>query len=209
MNVPARLDHLVYASDNLEAAINQLEELTSVRAVLGGSHPGFGTHNALLSLGDGVYLELVAPDPAQSAPSQGLWTDTAPQGGGLMTWALRGDDLAALAHLAREAGGTIGEVFPARRSQPDGSLLTWTLTNPFAMPFGGAVPFLIDWGSSPHPSQSAPLAGTLTGFAIEHPQASALAEVFAAMGEDVTITEAPQFRIKAMIACQHGHVEIS
>ena len=33
MNVPARLDHLVYASDNLETAIDRLEELTGVRAV--------------------------------------------------------------------------------------------------------------------------------------------------------------------------------
>ena len=181
--------------------MGRIEALTGTRPAKGGSHPGFGTHNALLGLGQGTYLELVAPDPEQPRPARGLWTDAAPVGGGLMTWVWRSRDIAGLASTAHAAGAAIGETIDGERRQPDGTTLKWQLTNPMAMPFGGAVPFLIDWGDSPHPATSAPKAGTLTGFVIEHPESDKLAAIFASMGDDVEITKAPEFRIEARIEC--------
>ncbi len=37
----------------------------------------------------------------------------------------------------------------------------------------GIVPFLIDWGDTPHPSQNAVQGLALTGFRAEHPEAKA------------------------------------
>ena len=57
------IDHLVYACANLERGMDEIEAQLGTRPVRGGRHPKFGTHNALLGLGDGVYLEIASRDP--------------------------------------------------------------------------------------------------------------------------------------------------
>jgi Glyoxalase-like domain len=86
-----RIDHVIYATADLDAAAARVEAALGVAAVGGGRHEGLGTHNRIVPLGGG-YVELLAiADPAEAA---GSWLGAAIQeriarhGDGLFGWAV-------------------------------------------------------------------------------------------------------------------------
>ena len=85
-------------------------------------------------------------------------------------------------HAARRAGATPGTIVEGGRRLPDGSWLGWRVLGIADHPYGGLVPFFIDWGESRHPAQGAPRGGTLSGIDIAHPQAAELEGFLGALG---------------------------
>ncbi len=206
---PEKIDHLVYTSPSLEEGIREIEAILGMKPVFGGRHPNYGTHNALLALGETTYLEVIAPDPETPAPDRGRLLEKAYNGKSrLTTWVLREDQIENMQSNAVQNGVPLGKVESGKREKPDGTVLAWKLTDPYAFPMDGAIPFLISWGKTPHPAKSLPKAGELIGLEIEHPHPEKVRESLKLIGVNIKIIEAPTTKIKAKIKTDKGIVTL-
>ena len=204
-----KVDHLVYATPDLQAGVERIEKLLGVRAAPGGQHPGRGTRNALLSLGPGIYLEIIGPDPEQPAPAQarpfGIDDLKEPR---LVTWVAKGRDLERVAAEARRHGVKLGEVIPGSRRRADGVLLSWRYTDPRTVVADGIVPFFIDWGKTPHPSITATQGASLIGLRAEHPDADRVQRALTQLGLDLRVQKGQRAALVATVTGPRGQVEL-
>lgn len=204
------VDHLVYGVPDLEAGMAGIERLLGCDVVPGGRHEDWGTRNALVSLGETCYLEIIGPDPDTTIDGDpvlfGLDVLEQPR---LVTWAAKGNDLDVILERATTVGVDLGGVFPGSRQLPDGSVLAWRLTNPFAERINGTVPFFIDWGSSTHPAAMLPPGCDLVDLTVAHPDAARVESVLRAVGIPVEVTVQATMAIAATIQTPNGIINLS
>jgi hypothetical protein len=207
--LPSNVDHLVYATPDLAAGIAHVEELLGVKAVPGGQHPGWGTRNALIGLGDQTYLEIIGPDPDQPKPAQprrfGIDELKAPR---LVTWAAKGTDLQSIVASAKAKGIDLGEVQSGSRRRPDGVLLSWRLTVSPTLNGDGIVPFFIDWGATPHPASALPNGCKLIGLRAVHPNPERVQAMLVELGLNVRVEAGTAPALIALISTPRGEVEL-
>ena len=166
------VDHLVVGAPDLDFGARWVEERLGVAPVFGGVHAGFGTHNALLGLGD-QYLEVLALDPAQSGARSWLSDQVrALSSPVLLTLAIAKTSLRNAVRMARV--------------RPDGVLLEWELE------FTSTPLFFIDWKDSPRPF-GLPDGGTITSLSVTTPEPALLADV-----AGVTVNEG-SWRVEAHV----------
>lgn len=200
----------MWSTPDLDLGIRQIEELTGVQPVAGGSHPGAGTRNALLPLGEHVYLEIIGPDPAQADyRSPRVFQIDAIDKPGLVTWAARSKNLQEHASSLFADGQSLGEVSSMSRRRTDGVVLKWELTDPYVEVDGGVVPFLIDWGDTPHPASGAGNGLTLNELKLRHPNTRAVMEKLAAIDINLPVEQAQVPELVAIIETPRGQVELS
>ena len=130
---PHMLDHILLGCRDSDRGIALFEERLGVRAGIGGVDSGRGTRNALLSLGEHRYLEIIAPDPEQNkipdfaAPLVSLLKSlSTPR---LVGWAAHPGNVEALAKRLRESGIAFDGPRAGSRQRTDGRLLKWKTIN--------------------------------------------------------------------------------
>lgn len=182
------LDHIAVAGDVLEDAVEAVEAALGVKLQPGGQHDVFFTHNRLLGLDDGLYLEAIAVDPAAPVPERARWFDLDRFEGAarLTNWICRSGDLAAeLNGLPADAGKPVA----LQRGE-----LRWQMAVPQSgiLPFDNMFPALIEWQTDRHPAQIlAPSGCALHRLVVSHPDAAGLSAVLSERLTDARVVVEP------------------
>ena len=152
------LDHLIVAARDLDEGAAYVRDRLGADVLPGGKHATMGTHNRVLSLGRGVYLEVLAIDPDAPAPPGPRWMSLdalstrslLARGPALIHWVERTEDLEAEARPMQGVEIRAFERGPYR----------WRMALPRdgSLPCGGREPTLIQWDSG-HPADRLPDSG--------------------------------------------------
>ena len=210
---PAQLDHLVVAATTLADGIEYIAELTGVAAQPGGEHVAMGTHNALLRLGERVYLEIIAIDPQGAKPPRPRWFDLddialqselteRPQ---LVHWVARTTDIE---RAVAACPVPLGAITPAERGD-----YRWRITIPDdgKRPGNGIIPTLIQWDVPMHPADRLPSSNvSIAQIAATHSDPACVRAALAALGLAgiVRVTYDRETRLAAMLKTPRGLVTL-
>jgi Glyoxalase-like domain len=146
------VDHVIVVVRDLDAAAERFYQLHGLASVAGGRHPGHGTGNRIVPLGDS-YIELMAVvDRDEAAASVfGSWVQRRllEVGEAPAALCLRTDDLEATVRRTERPP------LPMGRTRPDGVELNWQLVALHAALSEG-LPFFIQWhvADGDHPGRT-------------------------------------------------------
>jgi hypothetical protein len=194
----ASFDHLAVSAATLGEGVSHVEAVLGHPLGPGGKHAAMSTHNRLLGLAGGAYLEVIATDPDAPDPGRPRWFGLDRRAGPprIATWVARVDDLdAAVARMPFAGTPLTLERGPYR----------WRMAVPDdgQPPFGGCFPALIAWETDPPAFPETGLS--LTRLTLRHPEAVALRAVLTDLIDDrhIAVEEGPR-AIEAVIDTQAG-----
>jgi len=177
---PAKLDHIVFASRNVEKTCEAFYKLTGCNPTFGGSHVNRGTKNYLVNIGEDKYLEFIGLDYAQNVEQIvrkggskvipfGVY-DLSETESKIVTFACVTTRLKETARAA----SWVGLPFNMSRKTPEGNTLNWSLAvheSGAPTKYSSIYPFLIDWGTAYeqnlHPARTSPTGCKLVSLLVE------------------------------------------
>ena len=203
------IDHIVYAVTDLPSAIENFTNRTGLKVTAGGKHLDKGTHNALVRIGDKTYLEFIAKDPSLPVSDGGTWMglDLIKENK-ITRWSLGSNRIEDEAKIISDFNQDLGIVKEGSRAKSDGSMLKWKMTNVLPEPEVDAVPFLLDWGLSIHPTSGLPTSCAIIDFKILTDQKVELTKVYDALHLNLMIEQADSTRMELVLGTPKGQVTL-
>ena len=189
------LDHIVITCHRLRAGMDYIQRVFGVTIPEGGQHDFMGTHNAIMAIGNGAYLEVIAIDETLPAPPYPRWfglgnimrEDQLKDKPLLAHFVMRTTDLeASLASLDPHDAALIGKPHAASRGD-----LTWQITlNPTGLPpEGGCLPALIQWDGEPPVSRMAFPGPVLEKLRLCHPDPERMTAFMERIGAGMMVND--------------------
>jgi hypothetical protein len=146
-------DHVMYVVQDLDGAARRIRFEYGLDSYPGGEHAGIGTHNRIIPIGPGQYVELMAvADEAVALrnPAGRRIAEWAREGEGLRAWCLATDEIEAVGERLSV------DPMPWTRVLPDGAEVSWRLAGVEHAMSDPSIPFFIQWDSADmHPSSVA------------------------------------------------------
>lgn len=204
------IDHIVYAVPDLEPALHAFEEKTGVRPAFGGYHADQGTKNAIVNIGQGAYLEIIAIDQANTAIAAPRWMGVdlirAPQ---ITRWSLKSDHLDVDSKALVDYHPEMGQVQAGHRKTDQGAELSWMMIMPLSHPIVEIAPFVTSWGAdSVHPTTNLPQECNLLDLQFTHPNPEILVSLWRALGLRVPIQTGTKPQIGLLLETPKGTVAL-
>lgn len=192
--MPTRIDHLVIGAANLKQGLDFVWDTLGVNMPYGGEHPKMGTHNHLMRLGKGVFLEIISINPELEPPKHPRWfglddplvRHSLAKKPALLTWVVNTPDIHSFVTNAD---------FPAGRPEV---ITRGDLSWHFALPedgrlfAGGMLPYAIQWHTETHPSENMTcLDCSLQRLEIHHPYPEWMSEALKSIKAQELVTIHP------------------
>ncbi|WP_341899157.1 VOC family protein [Ferrovibrio terrae] len=208
-----QLDHITVIAPSLADGVAHVRDCLDIDVPFGRQHPYMGTHNHLLRLGDSVYLEIIAVDPAAPRPARPRWFGLDDQATVRADWdsgfRLRG-------WVARSTG--IDAVLPqheavlGRKIELSGSTpFFFAVPDDGSLPLGGIAPSVIDrQGKPPSMATMTDRGAILQSLIIDHPDPEQVRTLYRTLRIDrpPEIRQADRFRYHAQIQTPAGLKEL-
>jgi hypothetical protein len=210
-----QLDHIAVIAPTLAEGVAHVRTCLDIDVPFGRRHPDMGTQNHLLRLGETVYLEIIAVDPAAARPARARWfgLDDPAQvrtdwdnGRRLRGWVARTSDIDTV--LVRH-GDLLGR--KVEFTSANGNFC-FAIPDDGSLPLDGAAPSVIDrLGKPPSVATMADAGARLQSLIQEHPEPARIAALYG----DLDIAQAPvvvrgdRLRYRARIETPGGLKELT
>lgn len=205
------IDHIVYAVPDLLSGKNRIASILGVEVYYGGKHEHHGTHNALVRIGEEIYLEIISSDPDNVKVVSPRWmgVDILNNTARISRWAMKSEISKEKISTLKNYKQDLGVSSRGSRLKPDGTLLEWELTLPAPNPIVEPCPFLIDWPDGVHPTNVIPMECELQAFKIYTTHYQLISSLLINLEADVLVVPSSVDKIELTIRCPNGLITLS
>jgi len=204
-----KIDHIAYAVPKLNEGISYLKKVLGCEINMGGRHLTKGTHNALVNLGNDIYLEIISTDPNNQEIAAPRWMGVDLIEQPMATrWALKTNDLNSDLQALKKYNAALAVSFEGSRKKQDGSMLNWQMALPLPDPAVEIAPFFVDWKDSAHPTYSLEQACELLAIKFYHPNPTELQQLFKNLNLEYDVMKSESAKIELDIKGPSGVISI-